>query len=58
MLLNDARGSFGMYSRAGRNTAEKFHLLMRKEEILSGNTKKIYVKGQFNPDDYNKVNFF
>ena len=58
MLLNDARGSYGMYSRTGRNTAEKFHILMRKEEILSGNTKKLFIKGQFTPDDYAKVFLF
>jgi hypothetical protein len=55
MLLNDAKGSYGMYSRAGRNTVEKFHLLMRKDEILSGNQKKVYIKGNFITDEYIKV---
>ena len=55
MLLNDAKGSYGMYSRAGRNTVEKYHLLMRKDEILSGNKKRIYVKGNLNAEEFIKV---
>lgn len=55
MLLNETRGSYGMYSRAGRMTAEKFHLLRRKEEILNGNPTKLYIKGHFNPDEQSKV---
>ncbi len=31
MLLNENRGSFGMFSRAGRNAAEKFHILVKKD---------------------------
>ena len=58
MLLNETRGSYGMYSREGRMTAETFHLLRKKEEILSGNPTKLLVKGNFNPDadEYTKVN--
>lgn len=39
MLLNDVKGSHGMYSRAGKNSTEKFHILMKKEEIMSGKGK-------------------
>jgi len=56
MLLNDAKGSYGMYSRAGWMTTETFHLLRRKDEILSGNPTRILIKGNFIPDDPLKVN--
>lgn len=54
MLLNENRGSFGMFSRAGRNAAEKFHILVKKDEILSGNPKRIHLKDFFAPDDEKK----
>jgi hypothetical protein len=50
MLLNDNRGSTGMFSRAGRNSTEKFHILMRKDEILSGINKKVKFKDIFTPE--------
>ena len=58
MLLNETRGSYGMYSREGRMTAETFHLLRKKDEIMSGNPTKLLVKGNFNPDadEFTKVN--
>ena len=40
MFLNEAKGSFGMFSRAGRNSTEKYHILSKKDEILSGKQKK------------------
>ena len=40
MFLNDTKGSFGMFSRAGRNSTEKFHILVKKEEILSCKKRK------------------
>src|SRR4051812_15991587 len=51
MLLNDNRGSFGMFSRAGRNSAEKFHILVRKDEILAGLNKRVKMKDLFTPDE-------
>ena len=51
MLLNDNKGSFGMFSRAGRNSAEKYHILVRKDEILSGLNKKIKLKNLYSPDE-------
>ena len=39
MFLNEAKGSFGMFSRAGRHSTEKFHILMKKEEIISDKKK-------------------
>jgi hypothetical protein len=55
MLLNDTKGSYGMYSRAGKEAAEKYNILMRKDEILSGNTKKMIITNLFNTDEL-KVN--
>lgn len=40
MLINENRGSYGMFSRAGRNSTEKFHILMKKDEILNGTGRK------------------
>lgn len=39
MILNENRGSYGMFSRAGRSSTEKFHILMKKDEILNGVSK-------------------
>jgi hypothetical protein len=50
MLLNETRGSHGMYSRAGRNTTEKFQILMRKDEILNDHRKKFHTKNIYTPD--------
>lgn len=55
MLLNDNKGSFGMFSRAGKNTAEKYNILMRKDEILNGRNKKVKVADIYTPDDLHKV---
>jgi len=40
MILNENCGSYGMFSRAGRSSTEKFHILMRKDEILNGVSNK------------------
>jgi hypothetical protein len=42
-----------MFSRAGRNSAEKYNILVRKDEILGGLKKKV-LKDIFTPDDNNK----
>lgn len=47
MLLNETKGCFGMYSRAGVNSVGKFHILMKKEEILSGKKKHFIEKDMF-----------
>ena len=39
MFLNETKGSFGMFSRAGRHSTEKYNILMKKDEILSGKKK-------------------
>jgi len=49
-MLNDNKSSFGMYSRAGVQTTEKFHILMKKDQILSGKRTHIKSKGIFDPE--------
>lgn len=36
MIVNENRGSYGMFSRAGRSSTEKFHILIKKDDILKG----------------------
>lgn len=40
MIINENRGSYGMFSRAGRSSTEKFHILIKKDEILKGTKTK------------------
>ena len=47
MLENEAKGWHGSYSVIGRNIVERFILLLRKDEILSGNLKKVAVRDFF-----------
>jgi hypothetical protein len=51
MLLNETKGSLGMFSRAGRNSADKYNILVRKDEILGGKKKKFQTKNMFTPDE-------
>ena len=51
MLENEAKGWYGSYSLAGRRSAEKFNNILRKDEILNGDTKKIKVPDMFAPDE-------
>jgi len=45
MLENEAKGWHGNYSIIGRNIVERFQLILKKDEILSGKMKKKYVSG-------------
>jgi len=56
-MLNDAKGSAGMFSLIGKRSSEKYHILSKKDEILKGITKSIKIKDIFNPDE-NKVTLF
>ncbi len=51
MFENDAKGWHGSYSISGRNSAEKYHLIIHKDEILKNELKKYRVKDVFSPDD-------
>ena len=53
MLENEAKGWKGNYSIIGRNLIERFHLLKKKDEILSGKMKKVYVSEFIFPDELN-----
>jgi len=35
MILNTGKGNYGMLSRPGISSVEKFHILMKKDEILA-----------------------
>ena len=51
MIINENRGSYGMFSRAGRSSTEKFHILIKKDEILRGTTKNQKEKANENSDE-------
>ena len=51
MLENEAKGWYGNYSVIGKNLVERFHLLLRKDEILSGKPKKLVVKDFFDTEE-------
>ena len=51
MLENDAKGWYGSYSLAGRRSAEMFNNIIRKNEILKGDNKKIKIPDMFAPDE-------
>jgi hypothetical protein len=38
MLENEAKGSFGAYSKIGRTSAQKYHVISHKDEILNNIT--------------------
>ena len=47
MLENEAKGWHGSYSMIGRTSAERYQLILMKDEILSGKSKKKHVKDFF-----------
>ena len=51
MFENNAKGWYGSYSVIGRNLVQRFTLILRKDEILSGNLKKAYFGDYFSTDD-------
>lgn len=51
MFVNTQKGSSGMFSKTGRNTLEKFQILLRKDEIINGINKKMKVNDFYTPDD-------
>ena len=51
MLENKARGWYGSYSLAGRSSAERYQLVLKKDEILSNKIKKIKLKNYFTTED-------
>ena len=56
MLENEAKGWHGNYSIIGRNIVERFQLILKKDEILSGKKKKKYVSGFIFGDEVSEEN--
>ena len=54
MFENTAKGWHGSYSIVGRSSAEKYHLILIKDIILSGRVKKKKVETIFSPDKTEK----
>ena len=58
MLENRQKGWYGCYSRIGKNSAEQFNEIMKKDEIFEKSNKKIKIRDFFAPDKkYNKLNY-
>jgi hypothetical protein len=51
MFENEAKGWYGSYSVAGRNSAEKYSAIVHKDEIFKNERKKIKIKDIFTPDE-------
>ena len=51
MFENNAKGWYGSYSVIGRNIVQRFTLILKKDEILSGNLKKAFYGDYFTKDD-------
>ena len=51
MFENKAKGWYGSYSKVGRDSAEKYPMIMLKDQILNNQFKKIKIKDYFNTDD-------
>lgn len=56
MFENETKGWHGSYSLAGRSSAEKYHLVINKDKIVSGLKSKIKIKGFFTQDDEDAIN--
>ena len=56
MLENDAKGWHGSFSAAGRNSAEKYHMIVHKDSIIAGRTKKKKIFGFFSTEEDNANN--
>ena len=58
MFENKQKGWHGAYSRIGKNSAEQFTEIMKKDEIFSRLFKTIKVKDFFSPDkEINKLDY-
>ena len=58
MFENKQKGWHGAYSRIGKNSAEQFTEIMKKDEIFNRLTKTIKVKDFFSPDkEINKLDY-
>ena len=55
MFENDAKGWYGSYSIAGRESAEKYHIVTHKDEIIQNEHKKLKIRDLFTPDEPEQV---
>ena len=51
MIENEAKGWYGSYSLAGKSSAKKYNNIVRKNEILKGEHKKVKIHDLFRPDE-------
>ena len=51
MFENQAKGWHGSYSTVGRNSAEKYPMILIKDKILKDKVEKKVIKDYFNTDD-------
>ena len=51
MIENEAKGWHGSYSSIGRISAEKFPMILIKDEILKGRYKKKKIKDYFSTEE-------
>ena len=51
MFENKAKGWHGSYSVVGRNSAEKYPMILIKDKILKDQVEKRQIKDYFNTDD-------
>ena len=51
MFENKAKGWFGSYSKVGRDSAEKYPMIMQKDKILANQYKKYKIKDYFTTED-------
>ena len=51
MFENKAKGWYGSYSKVGRNSAEKYPMIMQKDKILANQYKKYKIKDYFTTED-------
>lgn len=55
MFINGQKGSHGMFSKSGKQTLEKFQILLKKDEIINGINKKAKVSDLYTPDEVNNL---
>ena len=58
MFENDTKGWYGSYSIAGRESAEKYHIVVHKDEILNIGNKKLKTREIFSPDEIQQIESF
>ena len=51
MFENNAKGWYGSYSIIGRNLVQRFALILKKDEIISGNLKKAFYGDYFTTEE-------